>query len=126
MDSEQDHPILVVDDDDGMRSALCRLLGAAGYATRAFASAEEAQASSLVLKASCLVIDVHLSGLTGTDWYATLGASRPPAVFVTAFDSELVRASALEAGGCAYLTKPFNRRALLQAVEGAIRAGHAG
>jgi FixJ family two-component response regulator len=116
MDAAHEQLILIVDDDAGMRQAMSRLLAAAGYVTRTFDSAQEADASQAVAHARCLVLDVHLAGVSGTHWYASLGPQRPPAVFVTAFDSAQVRAAAQQAGGSAYLTKPFDGRALISAV----------
>ena len=112
--------VVVVDDDKGMRQALRRLLDAAGYAASAFASAEDAARSGEVARAKCLVLDIHLPGMSGTHWYAGLAHGRPPAVFITAFDSAEARGSVAAAAGAACLAKPFEGSALLAAVAKAI------
>jgi FixJ family two-component response regulator len=122
MDPEEQQLIVIVDDDSGMRQALSRLLVAAGYRVHAFECAEDAAASRDVAGAACLLLDIHLPGISGTHWYASLAGGRPPVVFITAFDSAEARASAHAAGGAAYLTKPFEGRVLLKAIAKAISA----
>jgi FixJ family two-component response regulator len=116
--------ILIVEDDPSVRRAMSRLLCSAGYATRMFGSAEEASDSPALQAAHCLLIDIQLSGMSGTSWYASLGPGRAPAVFVTAFDSAQIRAQAQEAGASAYLMKPFEGQALMHAVSAAIDKAH--
>jgi FixJ family two-component response regulator len=109
MDAADTRLVVIVDDDRGMRRALSRLVVAAGYHARAFECAEDADASGALARAGCLVVDVHLPGMSGTRWYASLGrVARPPAVFVTATDDG--------APDAACLHKPFEGRALLRAI----------
>ncbi len=117
MGSSQTEPlIVVVDDDAGMRRALQRLLTAAGYRARTFASAETLRASECVASADVLVLDMHLPGESGADFYASLVAPKPPAVFITAHDEVASRREAQRAGACAYLAKPFDGAALLDSL----------
>nr|MCU0780807.1 response regulator [Akkermansiaceae bacterium] len=60
------HPtIIVVDDDPGMSQATARLLGAAGWQTRTFATAEALLESGAVTSAACLILDINLPGQSG-------------------------------------------------------------
>lgn len=110
-------PVLIVDDDPGMRAAMRRLLSAAGYHACDVGSAEAAAASPHIALACCLVVDIHLPGQSGIAWYQSLQPPRAPAVFITAFDNAQTRSAAQAAGAGAFLTKPFEGRALLEAVK---------
>lgn len=112
--------VLIVDDDAGMRQAMGRLLSAAGYRTAVFCNAEEAQASRLAGHAQCLVLDVHLPGLSGIAWYASLGAARPPVVFVSALKTAALQLAVQHLDDCRCLTKPFDGGLLVDAVNAAI------
>jgi FixJ family two-component response regulator len=105
-----------------MRRAIERLLHAAGYATQAFASAEAVLETGAGNRAACLVLDVHLPGLSGFDLRARLEAAgaKPPVVFITAHDESQWRDAAGRAGAIAYLLKPFAGHELLDAVARAV------
>lgn len=108
--------IAVVDDDAGMRRALQRLLDAAGFRVRSFASAEALRASGCIADADCLVLDMRLPGESGADYYASLPGPKPPAIFITAHDGASARRAAQHAGACAFLAKPFDGAALLDSL----------
>lgn len=106
--------IAVIDDDVSFNTAIGRLLRLSGFRTQSFESAEEflRQPTS----AHCLVLDLHLSGMSGLDLQARLAEEgRPvPIVFVTAMEDSGIRLRALEAGAAAYLEKPFDEHRLLE------------
>lgn len=105
--------IVVVDDDAGMRLALQRLLVAAGFRVRVFASIGALRDAGAARGADFLVLDMRLQGESGADFYASLPAPKPPAVFISAHDEPASRRAALHAGACAFLAKPFDGTALL-------------
>ena len=109
---------MIVEDDDSVRRAVERVLQAAGYLTRAFASGEALLAASTAPDAACLVLDINLPGVSGFELYARIAESgRPaPVVFITAHDSATSRETAARSGAQAYLLKPFSGRELLAAV----------
>jgi FixJ family two-component response regulator len=109
----------VVEDDAAMRKSIERLLQASGYATSAFASAEEFLESTVVDSAIALVLDIHLGGISGIELRRRLLAagSKLPVVFITAHDEERTRAEALAVGCVDYLQKPFDAARLIQALE---------
>ena len=113
-------PIVVVEDDAGMRNAMDELLRAAGFKVAAFNSAEELLASALSPSAACLILDVHLPGLSGFELYEQLHPStgEPPVIFITAHDTPATRARSERLGAAAYLPKPFAGRMLLDALKG--------
>ncbi|MBV9492481.1 MAG: response regulator [Verrucomicrobia bacterium] len=115
--------IVVVDDDPSISLALKRLLTAAGFDATTFGSAEALLQAGVTTDVDCLILDVHLPGLSGFELRRRLvnvGAATP-VIFITAHDEPAVRAQAEQAGAVAYLVKPFPGRGLLAAVNRAVR-----
>ena len=110
--------VAVVEDDPGMRKSIERLLGASGYRTVTFASAEEFVQSGSE-NAFALVLDIHLPGISGIELRRRMLASgsRLPVIFITAFDDAMLRAEALATGCVDYLYKPFEAHRLIEALE---------
>ena len=115
--------VYVIDDDASLLRALRRLLGAGGFRVCTFSSAEEFLKSEKPTPA-CLVLDVHLGGLSGLDLQERLIAAgrRIPAVFITAHDDAVTRERARRIGAIDYLRKPFNDASLLAGSNRAIGA----
>jgi FixJ family two-component response regulator len=113
--------IVVVDDDDGMRQALRRLLSAAGFRAHLFDSAEALLASGCAASADCLILDMRLPGMSGVECYASMAEPRPPAVFITGHDGPAARRSVEEVGGRACVAKPFDGAEFLELVNVAAR-----
>jgi FixJ family two-component response regulator len=115
----------IVDDDLSVRRALRRVAQGAGYAVETFASALEFLDSRPSGRTACLVLDVHLGGMSGFDVHARLAADGVaiPTIFITACDDAPTRERARRAGVAAYLPKPFAKRALLDAIRSAIDGG---
>ena len=101
--------ISIVDDDESVRELTKTLVRSFGYNAWAFASAEEFLNSDLA-DTKCLILDVHMKGLSGIDLQQRLIAEgrRTPIIFMTAFPEERIRRDALDAGAIAFLSKPFN------------------
>jgi FixJ family two-component response regulator len=114
--------IAIVEDDPSMCTALERLLRAAGFQVVAFPSAEEFLARSEQEQIRCLVLDIHLGGMTGFDLQEQLAAAGAtvPVIFITAHDDVATRERAQKAGAAAYLRKPFDRADLLRAIHSAL------
>jgi FixJ family two-component response regulator len=104
----------LVEDDLSMREAIERVLTAASFTVMAFESAEAALSDRTTLDAPCLVLDLHLPGLSGFEMYQRildLGQS-PPVIFITARDNATTRNRAVQYGALGYLVKPFSGHAL--------------
>jgi FixJ family two-component response regulator len=116
--------ITVVDDDESIRESLPDLLGEFGFAARMFASAEEYLASDCVGEARCLILDIAMPGMSGTDLQRELKIRRQeiPIIFITAHRDEVVRQRVLEQGAVECLFKPFSDTALLEAIQASLRA----
>jgi len=83
-----------------------------GLATRTFASAEAFLQSSVVAETRCLILDVHMPGMSGLelqDHLSRLG-SEIPIIFITAYPDEAIKARALRAGAICFLHKPIDLR----------------
>ena len=105
-----------------MSKAIERLLRAAGFQAVLFPSAEELLQTDTVDSAACLVLDIHLPGLSGFELRQRLAASghKPPVIFITAHDEASARDEAQRLGCIAYFRKPFEGNALLAAIRGAL------
>jgi FixJ family two-component response regulator len=111
--------IAVVDDDASMLKGIERLLGAYGFATKVFASAEAFLDRNAAADVDCLLVDIHLGGMSGIELRHHLTASgcKLPVIFMTAFDDEATRMQAQSAGCIAFLHKPFTADLLIGAIE---------
>src|SRR5262245_4099269 len=107
----------VIDDDPSVLKSLVRLLRAAGFFVVPFASTELFLETHQAWTLHCLVLDVHFEGMSGFDLETYLSDSglRFPIVFITAHDDAALR-ERVEATGQAFLRKPFEETALLDAI----------
>jgi len=110
--------ISIVDDDPSVRRALGRLVQAAGYAVETFTSAHEFLDSSPSDRTACLVLDIHLNGMSGFDLEEQLIAERVaiPIIFITADDTVATRERIRGSGAAGYLAKPVDGQALLDVI----------
>src|SRR5262245_6296790 len=108
----------VVDDDDSFRTAVMRLLRAAGYAVRGYPSAGEFLLAGPVNTPGCVVLDVRMPGPSGLDLQEAFGkrGDAPPVIFLTGHGDIPMSVRAVKAGAVDFLTKPVQRQALLNAV----------
>jgi FixJ family two-component response regulator len=102
MTSTQNSYIAVVDDDESICRSWSRLLRAAHFQPMTYPSAEAFLADTRHPRFDCLVIDIHLGGMSGLELRHRLAAAEDltPVIFITAQDEPEVRAQA-EAAGCA-------------------------
>jgi len=107
-------PVVLVEDDAGLREALERVLAATGFAVCGFGSAEAALGDRATTKARCLVLDIQLPGISGFELYERLatGDNEPAVVFITAHDLPVNHDRARQLGAIGYLIKPFSGREL--------------
>jgi FixJ family two-component response regulator len=115
--------IAVVDDEAPVRIALGRLLRLADYDVLAFASGEAFLESLTGRVPDCVLLDVHMPGLSGLQVQSRLSELHPdlPTLFITASDDAEIERGALAAGGLRVLHKPFSSNELVDAVGLALR-----
>jgi two-component system phosphate regulon response regulator OmpR len=106
--------ILVVDDDDRLRSLLARYLGENGYRVTGARDVADARAKLAGMDYDLLIVDVMLPGETGVELTRSLRATHDlPILMLTAMGEPEDRIVGLEAGADDYLAKPFEPRELL-------------
>lgn len=112
----------VIDDDESVRQSLGRLLGAAGYEVRQYESAGEFLLSWPGETPGCLLLDIRMPGPSGMDLQRALlqRGDSLPVVFLTGFGDIPSSVLAIKRGAVDFLTKPFERDALLAAVNAAL------
>ena len=114
--------VVAVDDNAGLLKSVARLLARHRIDSCTFASAEALLESDSVQTATCLLLDIHLGGISGIELQRRLAASgsKWPVIFMTASDDEATRNEAMDAGCIAYLRKPFAQDVLLNAISKAV------
>lgn len=114
--------VAVVDDEAPVRVALGRLLRLAQYDVDSFASGEEFLVALQVQSPDCVIMDVHMPGLSGLEVQSHMRAQRRevPVVFISASDGVDVGVAVIKAGGERLLRKPFSSSDLLEAVDSAL------
>jgi len=112
--------VFLVDDDEAVRKALRRVLAASGFQVKVFANGVDFLDAVAAQRPDCLVIDLHMPGLTGLDVLRQLMHLEPrvPAIVITAHDEPDTRDQCLLAGAQAYLCKPLDAKVLMDTIEG--------
>src|SRR5258707_15586350 len=112
----------VVDDDDSLRTAVMRLLRAAGYEVRGYPSAGEFMLARPGTMPGCVVLDVRMPGSSGLDFQVAFGEQEIalPIIFLTGHGDISMSVRAMKAGAVDFLTKPVQREPLLNAVQTAL------
>ena len=107
--------VAVVENDSTVCEAIARLLRAAGFRAETFFSGESFLNSDSRQNAACLVLDIHLTGMSGFDVEERLVAagSRVPVIFITADETSEVRERAKGTHCSALLYKPVEAEQLI-------------
>jgi FixJ family two-component response regulator len=125
--------VFVVDDDESVRESLGGLIRSAGLRVETFASAQQFLAGprsntvDSVGAPSCMVLDVHLPGLSGLDLQKRMAEVNIeiPIIFITGRGDIPTSVRAMKAGAVEFLTKPFHDHDLLDAIGQAIERDRA-
>ena len=122
--AETKSTVFVVEDDTSVLRALRRLLISAGFEVRTFELPASLLGVDLPDSNGCLVFDVYLPEMSGVELYELLTASgcKLPVVMMTARDDERTRAMINRIDTAAVLIKPFARKAMLGAIDKALKA----
>ena len=108
-----DAHILVVDDDDGIRSLVKEYLNQQNYLVTTANSAEEAKKKVEIIKFDLIVLDVMMPGISGLE-FTKMERSKlnTPILLLTAKGEPTDRIYGLEVGADDYLPKPFEPKEL--------------
>ena len=117
--------IQIIDDDRACRTALERLLRAAGYKTQSFQSGAEFLSGGVDPSAECLILDVVMPDMGGIELQKSIAMQGHslPVIFLTCHGTVPISVQAMKAGAVDFLTKPVDKADLLRAVETAINRG---
>jgi FixJ family two-component response regulator len=119
--------VCVIDDDAGVRGSIGSLLRSIGYEVRLYDGPAAFLAAGAPEVASCLVLDIRLSGESGLDFQERL-AERGiaiPVVLITGHGDIPMTVRGMRAGAIDFLPKPFDDDQLLGAVAAAIAVDRA-
>ncbi len=106
--------ILVVDDDDGIRSLVKKYLNENNYLVTTAESAEEASEKIKIIKFDLIILDIMMPGKNGLEFIAENKKKlETPIILLTAKGQANERIEGLEIGADDYLPKPFEPRELI-------------
>ena len=114
--------ILVVDDDEQIRTAISGLVRSAGYRVALYSDATELLADTLPEGVRCLVADIRLPSISGLDLQRELAkrGERLPILFITGHGDIPMSVRAMKAGAVDFLAKPFRDQDILNAIASAL------
>ena len=115
--------VLVVEDEEQMRTMLEDNLQFDGYRVTAVSSGEDALSELERQSYSLVLLDVRLPGISGFDVCRRLRSrgTRVPVIMLTARTQEADRIAGLDVGADDYVSKPFSVRELLARVRAQVR-----
>jgi CheY-like chemotaxis protein len=111
--------ILVVEDDEYSRDALAHLLAAEGYDIASAHDGEEGLTKARAARPDMIVLDLNLPGMDGNQVIGMIRGDESLAsipILVVTGDEDKKAQDAVEAGANAYLTKPLELDALIDAI----------
>jgi FixJ family two-component response regulator len=117
--TEANQVVFVVDDDASVRDAIGNLLESVGLCAQMFSSTEEFMQAQRPEVPACLVLDIRLPGKNGLEFQEELkkASIEIPIIFITAHGDIPMTKRAMKAGAIEFLTKPFEKQDLLNAIE---------
>jgi FixJ family two-component response regulator len=110
--------IHVVDDDESIRKALTRLLTAAGYDVRTYASAGEFLLVKVEPRPACILLDYSMPGPNGLELQEALSQQDDvlPIIFLSGLGNVPTAVQAMKLGAVDFLSKPVQKEQLLEAI----------
>jgi RNA polymerase sigma factor (sigma-70 family) len=116
-------PIIhVVDDDPSFRTAISRLLRAAGYEVRVYGSAGDFLLEPFSDGYGCVLLDVRMPGPSGLELHEAMArrGDTLPVIFLTGHGDIPQSVRAMRQGAADFLTKPVRRSELIPAIRQAL------
>lgn len=114
--------VIVIDDDDAVRSSLKLLLRSVKLPVTAYASAQEFLPKYCVDQPGCLIVDVRMPGMSGLELQQRLNlrGAMIPVIFITGHGDISMAVEAMRHGAFDFLPKPFRDQDLLDRVQKAL------
>jgi len=118
-----DPTIFVVDDEQAIQEALQTLLESVGYQVKTYPSGEAFFEDYLPSRAGCLILDISMPNLSGTEIQSQLKGRgiRLPVIMISGQASVSMAVQAMKSGAVDVLEKPFADELLLQSVREALQ-----
>ena len=114
--------ILVVDDDDGIRSLVKKYLNENDYLVSTARNGEEAASKIKVIKFDLIILDIMMPGINGLEFINQNKKNlQSPIILLTAKGEPNERIKGLEVGADDYLPKPFEPKELLLRIQNIIK-----
>lgn len=113
--------ILVIDDDDRLRSLLVKFLSEQGFLVTPAESAGDARNKMTAFVFDLMILDVMMPSETGLEFIATLPADKPPVLMLSAMGETEDRIKGLEIGAEDYIAKPFEPKELVLRIKAILR-----
>jgi|TARA_Y100001970_G_scaffold252988_1_gene327297 two-component system phosphate regulon response regulator OmpR len=114
--------ILVVDDDDGIRSLVKQFLNENNFLVTTAKSAEEALEKVKIIKFDIIILDIMMSGKTGLEFTEENKKKiNTPIILLTAKGEPDERIKGLEVGADDYLPKPFEPKELVLRIKNILK-----
>ena len=114
--------ILVVDDDNGIRSLVKKYLNENDYLVTTAESAEEANKKIELIKFDLIILDIMMPGKSGLDFIEENKKKlETPVILLTAKGEAIDRIEGLEIGADDYLPKPFEPKELILRIQNIIK-----
>ncbi|HJT60735.1 MAG TPA: response regulator [Burkholderiales bacterium] len=117
-----DRVVYVVDDDDAVRNAVRLLFRTADLEVETFSSAAAFLAQADLERRCCLLLDIRMPGMTGSDLHDELRGRgvRAPVIFITGHGDIPMAVEAMRKGAYDFIEKPFDDEQLLGQVLNAL------
>ena len=113
--------ILVIDDDDGIRSLVKKYLNENQYLVNTASSAEDAYEKIKIIKFDLLILDIMMPGKSGLEFIKENKKKlETPIILLTAKGEADERVEGLEIGADDYLPKPFEPKELVLRIKNII------
>jgi two-component system, OmpR family, KDP operon response regulator KdpE len=115
--------VLIVDDEQSIRSVLKAVLASFGFAIAEAAEGEEALALLNTAQFDAVLLDISMPGMNGLEICRIIRPGWPslPIIMLTVQESENAKVEALDAGADDYITKPFHVGELIARLRSVIR-----
>ena len=114
-----DKLVHIVDDDDSVRRSAAFMLKHAGYRVESHVSGVEFLKSAKSTERGCVLLDVRMPEMDGLEVQQEMGARGidMPVVILTGHGDIALAVKALRAGAVNFIEKPYEKEALLRAIE---------
>jgi two-component system response regulator FixJ len=118
-----DYPVFVIDDDEAVRDSLLALLRGQGITARGFISGADFFDRLPQADAACVITDVRMPGLDGSDVVRRLAELKGhawPIIVITGHAEVPLAVQMMKAGVVDFIEKPFDPHRLIETVQGCL------